>query len=387
MNRRFSIGRIGIVLFVCWVALTACSARSVENTPLALNGLDLSGGGDYAMADQPRTFQFPRDYGAHDDFQTEWWYYTGNLATADGRQFGYELTFFRRAVQPADQRTPRQSPWAVEQVYMAHFAISDIEGGAFYPTQRLSRGSAGLAGATGDPAFSVWLEDWQVQQTGDNIYNLKAATGGNSLDLILTDASGPVLEGNRGLSRKGADPGDASYYFSQPDLTSSGVITLAGQKFTVSEVSWMDHEFSTSALGSGLVGWDWFSVHLGEGSELMLFTLRNSDGSLSPYSSATLIRPDGPTRVLGLNDFSVQVTGHWKSPHSGAEYPAGWQISIPGEQIELTIQPLLADQELNLFFIYWEGAVSISGTYAGQGVDNYGYVELTGYAQSMQGQF
>ena len=270
---------------------------------------------------------------------------------------------------------------------MAHFSISDVAGKAFYPYERLSRGAAGLAGAIGDPQFSVWLEDWQVTQTGKDTYTLSASAGAQSIDLLLTDTTGPIPEGPGGLSAKGPDIGNASYYYSQPRLNSSGTVTVGGQAFTVSGETWMDHEFSTSALGSDLVGWDWFSIQLDQGTSLMLFRLRKPDGSIDSFSSATLISAGGEPVYLGSKDFDVQAEGNWKSPHSGATYPSGWRIRIPGEQIELDVEPLLADQELNLSFTYWEGAVKISGTFAGQVVNGYGYTELTGYDRSMQGQF
>jgi len=332
----------------------------------------------FARADQPRSFTFPADHGAHTDFQTEWWYFTGNLADAAGRRFGYELTFFRRALTPLE--TGRESAWATSQIYMAHFALTDADGKQFYARQRFSRSGLDLAGATTQPYVRIWLQDWQVVQKDSQNWELSASDDDFSIIFKLSDQMGPVLQGESGLSRKG--PGNASYYYSLPDLNTSGTITAGGKTYTVSGSSWMDHEFSTSALASDQVGWDWFALQLEDGRRLMLFTLRKSDGSVDPYSSATLIQPDGSTTVLGVEDFTVSVENQWSSPTSGAQYPSAWRVQIPSQRLDLQIEPVLADQELNLAFIYWEGAVDVRGSVTGRG-----YVELTGYAQSMQGEF
>ncbi len=330
---------------------------------------------------------FPEDHGAHPDYQTEWWYYTGNLVSKDGREFGYQLTFFRRAILPEDLRPTRSSQWAAEQVYLAHFAITDVRDGSFYYFDRLGRGAAGLAGASADPEFRVWLEDWSVEEIGADTYRLQASEGDIRLDLTLKDSKGPVLQGEDGYSQKGPEEGNASMYYSLSRLDSSGNVTIGAEQFQVDGSSWMDHEFSTSALSQDQVGWDWFALQLDNGYELMVYTIRNNEGEIDPYSRGIWIDPQGNSRALNAGDFKIQVNETWESAQSGAVYPSNWRIDVPSEGLSLNIKPLLDDQELNLNFIYWEGAVDVAGEYKGVPVGGKGYVELTGYAQSMQGQF
>lgn len=330
--------------------------------------------------------RFPDDFGPHNDFLTEWWYYTGNLETASGRPFGYQLTFFRRALIPPALRSDRISEWATEHVYLAHFALSDIASGQFHDFERYARGTAGLAGAQANP-YQVWLYDWEVSQTGDGIYKLYAHEQGVELDLKLHDLKGPILQGDQGYSQKGPDPGNASYYISQTRLESDGIIRITGQEYQVSGTSWMDHEFSTSALTATQVGWDWFSIQLDNNMELMLFEIRQEDGGIDPYSSGTLVTADASTIQLDESDFVIEVIERWESPDSGADYPAGWMITIPSQDLSLQVVPLQPDQELNLTYTYWEGAVEVRGEYKGRPVAGKGYVELTGYAGSFAGEF
>ena len=343
--------------------------------------------GDFKRADGSQLLSFPADFGPHLDYQTEWWYYTGNLTAADGRHFGYQLTFFRRAILAPDERAARSSSWAVQQVYMAHFALTDAGRSHFYAFEQFARGSAGLAGAQSTPVFQVWLYDWQVIKTGDKTYHLLASGGGVTVELVLNDDKGPILEGDRGYSQKGPDPGNASYYFSQTRLVTSGEIQINQQSFNVNGLSWMDHEFSTSALAPEQIGWDWFAFQMSDGSELMLYTIRDKDGSIDPYSSGTYIAPDGRVTWLKQDEFKIEVNAKWRSPASKANYPAHWTVSIPTLGIKLDIAPFLNDQELKLSFTYWEGAVHFTGQHADQAISGEGYIEMTGYAQSIQGQF
>jgi predicted secreted hydrolase len=340
----------------------------------------------FARAEGPRPLEFPADHGPHPDYQTEWWYYTGNLETSDGRHFGYQLTFFRRALMPPAQRQDRPSNWATDQVYMGHFALTDVAGGRYRAFERFSRGAAGLAGAQAAP-YHVWLEDWSVEEVEPNVVRLRAAQDGLSIDLLLTDRKGPILQGDGGYSQKGPEPGNASYYYSQTRLDSSGTVQVADTTYQVSGLSWMDHEFSTSALAPDQIGWDWFALHLDDGSELMVFQIRKADGSVDPFSSGTLVAPDGSTRHLSRDDFQIRVSDMWRSPRSGATYPAQWTVTVPAVGLTLELEPYLADQELNVSYAYWEGAVRISGEQAGSAISGSGYVEMTGYASSMQGQF
>ena len=340
----------------------------------------------FALAEQPRQFQFPADFGAHPDFQTEWWYYTGNLETADGRHFGYQLTFFRRALLPPGDIEPRASDWATKQVYMAHFTVTDVAAGHFQAFERLSRAAGGLAGAQAE-SYQVWLDNWSVKETGTNTYQLQAIRGELAVDLTLTDTKGPILQGDRGYSQNGPEPGQSSYYFSQTHLVSQGSVKVGNVTYQVSGLSWMDHEFSTSAFAKDQVGWDWFALQLSNGSELMVFQIRKADGSIDPFSSGTLIAADGSSRHLNRADFQIKVEATWKSPHTQATYPSRWQVNVPSANLSLQIEPYLADQELYVSYSYWEGAVHFSGTAAGQAVNGSGYIEMTGYAQSMGGEF
>jgi len=340
----------------------------------------------FRRAEGPRPLSFPADHGPHPDYQTEWWYYTGNLQAAGGQHFGYQLTFFRRALVPPASRQERESQWAADQAYMAHFALADQAGGRYQAFERFSRGAAGLAGAQSDP-YSVWLGDWSVAEESPGVVRLRAAQGDLALDLTLVDQKGPVLHGDQGYSQKGPQPGNASYYYSLTRLAASGTVTMADGVYPVAGLSWMDHEFSTSALAADQVGWDWFSLQLDDGSELMLFQLRREDGSVDPFSSGTFIDPDGNTLPIRGDQFRIEVGDSWQSPHSGADYPARWTITVPAADLSLTLEPRLADQELNLSTVYWEGAVRAEGLRAGQPVRGDGYVEMTGYAGSMQGQF
>ena len=343
--------------------------------------------GHFERVTGPAPLRFPLDLGAHPAFQTEWWYYTGNLTAATGEEFGYQLTFFRRALVGSDQRQERGSDWAVEQVYLANFALTDGNRGRFVAYQRMERGAAGLAGVEITPALRVWLHDWSVQADGSTQFHLTAKEGGDHIDLILEDGKGILLQGDQGYSRKGPEEGNASIYFSQTRLATRGSLETGGKSYWVGGDSWMDHEYSTSALSVGQVGWDWFALQLDDGSELMVYAIRREDGSMDPYSQGSVIYPDGSTRLLHPADFHITVQDIWTSPVSGGKYPAQWTVSVPSEDLELQVQPLLADQELNLSFVYWEGAVRITGTRDGLPIRGKGYVELTGYAQSLEDRF
>ena len=346
----------------------------------------------YLRAEFPGILHFPEDHGPHPEYQTEWWYYTGNLKEGDGRRFGYQLTFFRRSTLPPQDHLPAGSPWRSNQVYMAHFAVSDVSNRDHQAFERLSRGAVDLAGAQSAP-FRVWLEDWQVFEIEPGTYHLQAAVPFGDgqprieLDLKLKDVKGPVLQGDQGLSRKGLEPGQASYYYSLTRLISSGNLEIGDKRYNVEGSSWMDHEFSTSALTQDQVGWDWFSVQLDNQWDLMVFQIRRADGSIDPFSSGSLIGPDGSVSQFDANAFSILVENTWQSPHSGAVYPSAWQLLAPQAGIQLSIRPYLADQELTLRYAYWEGAVKVNGLFGENPVQGHGYVELTGYAGPMGGEF
>ncbi len=340
----------------------------------------------FARAFTPRQWRFPADFGAHPDHQTEWWYYTGNLETEAGRAFGYQFTIFRQALvpeAPTAQTSGRGgSDWRTPQVYSAHFTVSDIATDTFLQEERFARGALGLAGAEADP-YAVWLNDWRISAEGPDRVRLQAATDAMAIDLTLRQSRPPVLQGQDGLSRKGPEPGNASHYYSLVQQPTEGTITVAGRDHAVHGVSWKDHEFSTSVLSPGTVGWDWFSAQFEDGSALMLYGLRREDGGKEAFSGGRWIDGDGEVE-LGADDYDLTVHRTWRSPHSGARYPAAWTLTIPRLDLDLVITPQMADQELSTASAtYWEGALGYRGHRGERPLLGRGYGELTGYADRL----
>lgn len=327
---------------------------------------------------KPR-FVFPDDHGPHPRFRSEWWYYTGNLETVDGRHFGFQLTFFRFALSPREPE--RSSAWATHQVYMAHFAVSDVAAGRFRSFERLSRGALDLAGAQGEP-FKVWLDDWAAQSPQAGLFpmRLRAAQDGFALDLSLRRGKPLVLQGDGGLSRKSGQPGNASYYYSFTRMPARGTLHLAGEKYAVSGSAWMDREWGTSALDPGQAGWDWFALQLSDQRELMYYRLRRRDGSADPFSAGTLVDASGVVKTLAAADVDLRELDHWTSPRTQARYPVRWQLRVPSEALDLEVAAYLPEQEVDHSVRYWEGAASVRGLASGHPVSGEAYVEMTGYA-------
>lgn len=331
----------------------------------------------FARASQPRTFIFPDDHGPHPEFRNEWWYVTGNLDDADGRRFGFELTIFRFALAPTAPAS--ESAWRTNQVYIAHFAVTDAEDEEFHVAQRYARGALGLAGAQAAP-LRVWIDNWELAAlSGTDTWRLRAADDTVGLDLELAALKPPVLNGIDGLSQKSADSNNASYYYSITRLQTRGQLRIGDKHYGVSGMSWLDREWSTSALGSDQVGWDWFALQLNDGSELMLYGLRLRDGSWDPASAGTFIHINGDATHLAANEFEISVLDTWQSP-AGGTYPSEWQLRIPSLNLELTVTPVINNQELFTTVRYWEGAVDVRGQQNRRPVNGRGYVELTGYS-------
>lgn len=332
----------------------------------------------YTQALKPRIFKFPDDHGAHPDFRNEWWYFTGNLKTPTGRHFGYQFTLFRNALSPQPNST--SSNWSTNQMMMGHFAVTDVQSGQFYHFERFSRIALELAGAEVEP-FHIWLENWSAKSMGVSLFPLKiyASENGMSLELELTASKNLTLQGNQGLSQKGHSPGNASYYYSFTRLKTKGHLQIEDQQYTLQGASWMDREWSTSSLEEQQVGWDWFSLQLSNGWDLMFYQLRLKNGQADTTSSGVLVSPAGDSFPLSHAEVSIQVLDYWTSPTTKIRYPAQWKLTLPKHQIALMVTPYLAQQELNTSFTYWEGAVKIDGTFKDDLVQGSGYIELTGY--------
>jgi len=342
---------------------------------------------EFQMARPGRTFSFPRDHGAHLEFQTEWWYWVGHLKAAGGEAFGYQLTFFRAAARQPDPQA--RSAWSFNTAYFAHLALTDPQHRTFLFREQAGRGALGLAGAEAG-RLKVWVDSWDAEQRGDAVV-LKAKAEDLGLELTLQPVKPPVLHGEGGFSRKAAAGSHASYYYSLTRLKTEGRLTLAGKPLEVTGESWMDHEFFTGGLAAGQAGWDWFALQLDDGSEVMLYFLRHWDGKLDPASAGTLVDSRGRARHLKLADFQVKATGSWTSPHTGGTYPARWELYLPEGGYRLTLTPTLAAQEVRARGAarvnYWEGEVQVRGEKNGQPLTGKGYVELTGYAGTMEGVF
>jgi predicted secreted hydrolase len=322
-------------------------------------------------------YQFPRDHFEHPDFRTEWWYYTGNVHAADGHRYGFELVFFRQGEHTAEASADapaNPSIWRIDDLYLAHLALTDIDSGAFHYYHRLNRAGPGLAGASFAQS-RVWNGNWQAAwDTATSAQTLTAIAEDVRLQLRLTPAKPLVIHGENGVSQKAAGPGKASYYISFPRLEVSGTLNGA----TVTGTAWMDHEWFTHQLETNQQGWDWFSAQLASGADLMLFQLRQTGGAIDPFSSGTYIAPDGRTTHLRRADFVLQPLEYWTSPRTHARYPIRWRIAIPSLNLTLECAAAIPKQELvsddAASPSYWEGAVTYTGSARGVG-----YLEMTGY--------
>jgi predicted secreted hydrolase len=332
-------------------------------------------------------YRFPRDFFSHDDFRIEWWYYTGHLEDTTGRSFGYQLTFFRVALDGKGKgKVDNPSQWKIDHIYFAHMTLSDIENEKFYFFERINRAGLGQAGAESDQ-LKVWNEDWSLTESG-KAHHLIAREGEVQFDLKLTPSKPLVIHGRDGVSQKGDVAGNASHYFTFTRMPTEGQVTLQGKTYQVKGLSWMDHEFSSNQLSGAQIGWDWFSVQLDNGTELMLYQIRKKGGAIEKNSSGTWVDAEGKGMHLMLNEYAIQSKGQWVSQQSGTTYPAEWALEVPKHDIRLKVTPEIANQELhNLRSIstsYWEGSVNVSGTVKGKPVTGKGYVELVGYTQPLK---
>lgn len=360
------------VIGLAAVLLSGCSrSESPERINIANALSSVSDPGCFSVAQSPANIRFPEDNGPHEAFQTEWWYYTGNLKTKGHRQFGFQLTIFRQAL--SCEPLKKGSKWRTRQIYFAHLGLTDVSNTVFYAGQRMNRESIGIAGSRAVP-FKVWIDDWEIMQTGKTM-RLYAAEDPVSFELSLSKLSQPVLQGNRGLSRKGAHPSNASYYYSIPRIETNRVITIGAESFEVEGLTWFDHEWSTSALDSDVSGWDWFAVHLDDGRDLMVCRIRNKSGNGNGFGFGSLSFPDGRFEILKEQDFSVRPLSTWESPLTQKIYPHKWQITIPEKGIDLSVTPLIPNQEHTHSLSYWEGAARFKG----EQIQGLGYIELTGY--------
>jgi predicted secreted hydrolase len=334
----------------------------------------------------PPELDFPRDHGAHPETRTEWWYVTGLTTGADGGRYGFQITFFRQGLTPGDPE-PGSSILRARQIAAAHLAIADVESGEFHHAERLRRSGGGLAGWSTDD-LEVWLDDWEMRRDDSGRLTLVAADieTGIGLDLFLEPRKPLVLHGDSGYSQKGPSPGNASAYLSWTRLSVQGQIEIGGVKTGVAGNAWFDHEWGSSQLGDGVAGWDWFSLRLSDGRDLMVYQLRRNDGSADPYSSATVVAADGTGIRLRQDDFELKPLESWTSPATGGRYPVRWRVNVPEHGIHLEVAALLPNAELDgsatTGVVYWEGPVEATGSSRAEG-----YVELTGYAGSLEGRF
>jgi len=336
---------------------------------------------EFARLLAPRVWQFPRDHGKHEEFQTEWWYYTGNLRSAEGRRFGYQLTFFRNALLVAPPA--RQSQWAFREGYVVHFSITDIERQDFFYEQRMSRGALELAGAAQE-SLAVHVGAWSARG-GNSLMRLQAESEFGSIDLRLEETRAPMFHGKNGMLQKGSQADEASYYYSLPHLRTNGRLLLGADTFAVEGTSWMDHEFFSSVKQSEVAGWDWFSLHLSDSSAIMLYLLRDANGKISRFSGGTLLQGSDSPKSLSFDAIEASPQSWWRSAATGGRYPVAWRLKIAG--YELHVSTPVENQELDTRkttgVIYWEGYIEVSGKVKGAPLRGMGYLEMTGYAQTV----
>jgi predicted secreted hydrolase len=340
---------------------------------------------DWRRAEPGWKYEWPRDHGAHREFKTEWWYFTGNLRAEDGRRFGFQVTFFRQGVRAPAAKPETRSRFVVDDLKFGHFALTDVGAGRFWFSQSILRGAFGEAGF-GDAPRLAWLGEWSLELGENGALRLRAAADGRELDLRVENAKPWAVHGEDGVSLKAAEPGHASHYYSATRLRSRGTLRTSGRTVNVEGESWFDHEWATNQLAPGQSGWDWFSMQFDDGTELMIYRLRRKDASVDPASAGSFIAADGSARHLQMDEIHLTPTRSWKSDRTGAKYPVEWKVEVPALGLETAVSTPVNSQELALDPVaYWEGVIDVRGTRAGRPVRGHGYLELTGYAGAVVG--
>lgn len=364
------------IIVLCFTACTKVEDKEEKNNLLSetLGAVESEG---FKKATKIRNFSFPEDHLSHPEYKTEWWYFTGNLLSKENRRFGYQLTIFRNALSPLSTETQSQdSNWQSNQIYMGHFGLTDLEAKQFYSFEILEREALGLSGLEKTP-FNLYIDDWSIKSKNRGSYFpliLNASRNGVSLELELNPVKEFTLQGDRGLSQKNKEEGNASYYYSYTRIATKGNITIKGKSYELEGLSWMDREWSTSALSENQEGWDWFSLQLDNNSELMFYQLRNKDGSIDEYSSGIYISPEGEKIRIARDEIELTPLSVWQD-----KYPIKWSITIPKLDLQLKLDSFLKNQLLNFSIPYWEGCVGIKGLFKGKDIKGSGYLEMTGY--------
>ena len=376
MRRDLLLVMLLCVLACSWLVLRSSPPEPV-GTALDTTALLNEAPDAFRRVTGPRPFEFPADHALHEGVRNEWWYFTGNLAGPEGRRFGLQFTLFRFAISPGDGSSGPGSvaiadDFSADAVWMAHLAVSDVENRRFLNRERFARGSLGLAGATED---RWWLRDWQVRRTSQG-WRLTADAGEFAVDLALAATKPVVLQGDRGYSRKGPAPGNASHYYSITRLAAEGLLTIDGADHPVEGALWLDREWGSSQLGPGVEGWDWFALQLDDGRDLMVYRLRTDTGQASAYSSGALVAADGSVRILDAGAFSLEPERSWRDA-DGTDWPLDWRIRVPSAELDLRVRPAFDAQVWNTQVRYWEGAVDVADA---AGPVGRGYLELSGYA-------
>ncbi|MFN0068062.1 MAG: lipocalin-like domain-containing protein [Limisphaerales bacterium] len=341
-------------------------------------------GTEFAVPQPGRRFVFPRDHGSHPEFRLEWWYLTGHLWDATSNRFGFQATFFRTAPPRTTNEITSSPGFGAEQLHLAHMAVSEPATGRFLHQERLNRDGWNAGAAT--ETLRVWNGNWSLEFVAAETMRLLGGVRAEAtLDLTLQPAKPLVVFGTNGVSRKGASPAAASHYLTFPRLAVEGTLTLDGRARAVRGQAWMDHEFSSSQLDVDQAGWDWASIQLHDGREVMLYRLRLKDGGTDEFSTLAWVDRAGHVRHFGPDRFRLEPLGRWRSPRTGGEYPLGFTLTLPDAdgagELTLRLEPLLKDQELSGAVggvPYWEGAcrvLDVTGRQVGEA-----FVELTGYA-------
>lgn len=369
MNARWRCLTVGFV-FLLIFGFVAQGGSARENFQIARKGYE---------------WDFPRDHFSHPDYRTEWWYLTGILESGQ-KQYGYQFTIFRQGLNGEPSTNSR---WFSDQVYLGHFSWIDLNGETHRSFQMLSRELSGVAFADTHSPGSIRLRTARL--TPGNPWQLTINQGQTKLQLRLKPTRPPLFQGPDGYSRKGSEPGQASQYYSFTRMKTEGRRVTASGTQVLHGITWFDQEFGSSQLSDRQEGWDWISLRLSNGADLMVYRLREEDGSITPQSSATIRYRNGAVEYIGASDWQMKPVEYWKSSETGARYPVEWNLLIPQKNINVTVRSRFPQQEMVLAGAltapYWEGVIRAEGQWGDGSVKGEGFLEMTGYVDSLSGSF